>query len=195
VNEHINSPHHCLNPRYMYNKPIHDRFVDEQKNCAGFTMLELVVTVALLAIITAAIVPLYANSMNSIHMRNSRANFVSLIAYIQECAVAETREYRLYINTQEQVFWVEYLVEDDAEGKFFEVVQEKYGRLQSFPRYLEVQQVRARQDREARAYYIGCYPNGASDIATVTFRDTRDFQEGFSIKTMGTMGKIEVEVR
>ena len=195
MNKPISSLHRCLNLRCMYNRLIKNRFVRDNKNCAGFTMLELVVTVALLAVITAAIVPLYANSMNSIHMRNARANFVSLIAYIQECAVAETREYRLYINTQEQVFWVEYQVEDDAEGKLFEVVQEKYGRLQSFPRYLEVQQVRARQDREARAYYIGCYPNGASDIATITFRDTRDFQEGFSVKTMGTMGKMEVEVR
>ena len=167
-------------------KPLHS---------AGFTMLELVVSVALLAIITGAIVPIYANSMNAIQQRNARHNFVSLITFIQERAVAETREYRLYIDQREQVFWVEFQIDEDLEGKHFVMVEEDYGRLQPVPRNLEIQQVRARRDRSANAQYIGCYPNGASDIARVVFRDTRDFRSGFEIETQGSMGKIEVKVQ
>lgn len=162
---------------------------------AGFTMLELVVTVALLAIITASIVPLYANSMNTIRMRNARSDIVSMIAFIQERAVAESREYRLYIDEQEQLFWVEFEVGEDAEGKQFLMVEEEYGRLQRFPGNLEIERVRARRDRTVDADYIGCYPNGASDIATLTFRDTRNPREGFELETLGSMGKIEVDVR
>jgi prepilin-type N-terminal cleavage/methylation domain-containing protein len=162
----------------------------------GFVLIELIVVMAILAIITASVIPLFQASMHDIKIRSARSNFVSTLAFAQEKAVADSTQYRVYMNEREGRYWVEYLVEYDEDGeKVFAPVEEKFGQAQFFPDYYSLQRPSASRDRKRSAYYITCYPNGASDRVLLTFRDATDRRRRFTVETLGVMGKIKVEVK
>lgn len=174
-------------------------------------MMELIVVMSLLAIITAAVVPVYSASLPGIQIRTARAEIVSVILAAQENAVRESRTHRVYISKREGTYWImaEYEVPEDMslnnsrgqnrrnrsafDDTYFEYIDERWGALRELPSYLELSRSRARADSEFDAYYIECKPNGACDQATFRFRDTRRGGDSFVITTLGTLGKISDE--
>ncbi len=159
----------------------------------GFSMLELVVVMVLLSVLTAAVVPVYVSSMASVKLRSAQNNFVALVHHVQQSAVMEGREFRLYIDDEEMCYWVSaYLGKEDDE-KIFEDIEAEYGTLKYLTEGLEFDRVKARKDRENNAKFIGCYPNGACDQVEVVLQDTRRRGNRFEIRTLGSLGKIEVE--
>lgn len=158
----------------------------------GFSLMELIVVLTLVTVIAAVVVPLYGSSMAQVQLRDARNSFVSLITHVQERAVAESLEYRIYIDDKEGAYWVMRLAGMDKDEKVFKPVSGEFGRKMFFPPYLRVDRVRARKDRDRRAYYIACFPNGASDRATVSFRDERNRSRAFRVATQGAMGRIDV---
>lgn len=160
---------------------------------AGFTFLELLVVVTLLSILSAAVVPLYGASMAGLRLRSIQNDFISLLSFVQERAVADSREYRLYLNTQDGSYFVMYLAEYDGQRKIFEYVEADFGVEQFLPEFIKMDKVKAREDRNMRMNYIACYPNGACDRATVTLLDTRSRSRRVDISTLGTLGKFEVK--
>ncbi len=159
----------------------------------GFTLLELVVVLALIAILTGMVVPVYGGSMASMRMRSAQSDFISLIEFVQERAITDAREYRLYIDKEENTFWVMYMTGVEEGEKVFTEETREYGRLREFPEQLTVDRVKARKDRERSAYFIACYPNGACDIARVDLLDARNRRQRTTIETTGVVGKLEVE--
>jgi len=160
----------------------------------GFTLLELIVVMALIAVISAAVVPVYGRSMSAIQLRNVRNDFVSLVSFVQEKAVAESKEYRVCIDSRDNVYWVMVLAGyDDRNEKVFKPVEAEYGVEKALPEGYVIERVDARKDRETGARYIGCYPNGACDEVDVTFRDQRNRRRTFKVTTLGAMGKFEVK--
>lgn len=159
----------------------------------GFTLLELIVVMAILAIITGMVVPIFATSFAGIQLRNARSGFLSVLYHTQERAVAESREYRLFLDTKDNSYWVEYVAEVEDDKKTFEAVTEDFGVKQTLPVYLKFDRIRGPKDREHNANYIGCYPNGACDRVTIVLQDTRSRESRFEIKTLGTMGNVEVK--
>lgn len=162
----------------------------------GFVLIELIVVMAILALITACVVPIFRSAMHDIKIRSARSNFVSTLAFTQEKAVAESLQYRLYMDERAGCYWVEQLIGYDKKGdKIFEPVEEDFGREQFFPAFYTLQRPRAPRDRQRGAYYLTCYPNGASDRVTLTFRDGADRRRRFTVETLGVMGKIKLEVK
>jgi len=159
----------------------------------GFTLLELMVVLSVMAIITAAIVPVYSNSVGGIQARNARNDLVSILLFCQELAVRESREYRVCIDPRENSFWVMRLVDVDKNEKIFEDVAESWGEMQYLPEYMSFGRVSARRDRSVGGYHIACYPNGATDRVSVELRDDRDRRSSYTITTLGGLGKIEVK--
>jgi prepilin-type N-terminal cleavage/methylation domain-containing protein len=160
---------------------------------AGFTMLELIVVMALLAIITAAIVPIYGSSMASIQLKNARSSFVATINFVQARAVSESREYRVYMDEDEGSYWAGYLAGTEDDEKQFELVTAEFGQKKFLPSYLHFDRIKARKERGSGAYYIGCYPNGACDQVEVQFRDERERNGHTAVSTLGMIGKFEVK--
>ena len=160
---------------------------------AGFTFLELLVVVTLLSILSAAVVPLYGASMAGLRLRSVQNDFISLLSFVQERAVVESREYRLYLNESEGSYFVMYLAEHDGRRKIFEYVEGDFGVEQFLPEYIKLDKVKAREDRDVRMHYIACFPNGACDRATIAIQDTRSRSRRVEISTLGSLGKFEVK--
>jgi prepilin-type N-terminal cleavage/methylation domain-containing protein len=159
----------------------------------AFTLIELVVVVALLAVLTGMVVPMFGASLRGIQQKGTRNDFVSLIAFLQARAVVESREYRLYMREKEGEFWAARHTAMDGEDKVFEPVEEDFGKLEKLPPRVEFDVSKAPRDSRQKANYIGFYPNGACDRALITLRDPRDAKKVFSIKTTGALGRVEVK--
>ncbi len=176
---------------------------------AGFTMMELIVVMSLLAVLMAAVVPVYSASLPGIQIRTARAEIVAVILAAQENAVREGRTHRVYFNAKEGAYWVmseqpvpEELAATRTRGRkrgieeptYFEYIDAGWGAVRYLPKYLELGRItHGRPDRELDAVYIACHPNGASDQAVFRFRDVRRGGDRFTIRTLGTLGKVAEE--
>jgi len=147
----------------------------------------------LLAIITGAIVPIYSNSMATIQLRSAQNDFVSILVFVQERAVSESLEYRLYIDDEEGSYWVMFLKGFDKDEEVFKQVKADFGKKQYLPTFMSIDRLKAREDRKRGVRFIGCYPNGACDRASLTIRDTRSRGRKITIETLGSLGKIRAK--
>ena len=158
----------------------------------GFTFLELIVVLALLAIISASIVPVYVRSMNGIQMRSARNGLIGTLRFIQELSVRESREFRLYIDAKNGLYWVMRMAKVEDGEKKFEPIAETWGAETQLPERFVITNLKARKDRGGKALFIACQPNGASDQAVITVRDGGARNRSYKIMVLGPMGKIEV---
>jgi prepilin-type N-terminal cleavage/methylation domain-containing protein len=166
-----------------------------QTSQSGFSLVEMIIVLSIIGIISAGVVPVYVSSMAGMRMRNAQNDFVALINFVQERAVTDGREYRLFLDPKEGTYWVEWHSGYDRDEKTFSIVEEPWGELHYLPERLEMERPKARKDRGSSAFYIACFPNGASDIATLRLRDRLNWRSRLTIKTEGAMGKISVESR
>lgn len=65
------------------------------------------------------IVPIYSGSMTQVQMSNARSDMVSVIRYVQERAVSDALEYRIFFDREENAYWVGYGVRDAQGGETF----------------------------------------------------------------------------
>ncbi len=164
---------------------LHDR--------TGFTFLELIVVLALLAVISSIIVPVYIRSMNGIQMRSARDSLIGTLRFIQELSVRESREYRLYIDVKNNLYWVMRMAEVVDNEKRFEPIAETWGAKTQLPDQFVITNLKARKEKPEKALFIACQPNGASDKAEISVRDSRAKGKKYKILVLGPIGKIEIQ--
>ncbi len=159
----------------------------------GFTFIELIVVITVLAILTAVIVPVYGNSISAMKARSARGDFVAIVLFAQELAVRESREIRVCLNEADRAYWLEGWVSGFGEDKVFEpVVDGARSGVRRFPDSIALTQVRAREDRKRDMHFIACFPNGACDRARITLGRVERGEGDVTIATTGTLGGIEV---
>ena len=174
-------------------RPVRAGLQDRRGAVAGFTLLELIVVLALIAVITASIVPVYVRAMNGIRMRSAQNGLIGTLRFIQELSVRESREYRLYVDAKKGTYWVKRLEKVEKGEKKFEPVAEAWGAETELPAQFVITSVKARKERGEKALFIACQPNGASDQATISIRDDHARGRNIKIIVLGPMGKIEVK--
>lgn len=172
--------------------PVDGRGPFSPRRISGFSLLELIVVLALVSVIAGMVAPMFGSTMSSIQFRNARNDLIGLIQFVQEMAVRDSREYRVYLDKKENLYWVERLVEQKGTVKVFEPVKEFWGEKTRLPDYIELTQVRARKSRGSNEQYIGCYPNGASDEARVTIQDKRRRGRLMRLEVSGVLGRVDV---
>jgi prepilin-type N-terminal cleavage/methylation domain-containing protein len=174
------------------------------RRAGGFTLLELVVVLALLAVITAAVVPIYGGSVPRAQLRTARSEIASRLMAAQEAAVRESRIYRFYISPGKGEIWVMQeqplgtATQPRKRGRRSEALQDisfvqapaRWAKPWPFPEYLELSRAKAREDKALDAYYVECHPNGACDRAQFVFGDKRRSTRSFVIRTLGTVGRL-----
>lgn len=159
----------------------------------GFTFIEMLVVVTVLAILTAVIVPVYGNSISAMKARSARGDFVATVLFAQELAVRESREIRVCLDEADRAYWLEGWVSGHGEDKIFEPVADgAQSGVRHFPESIALAQLRAREDRKRDLHYIACFPNGACDRARVTLSGVGRGEGAVTIATTGTLGGMEV---
>ncbi len=159
----------------------------------GFSFLELLVVVSILAVLTAAIVPLYGISVRSLQQRSVRGDFVATLYFLQELSIQQSRELRLFIDPEENTWsahgWISGMGEDKV---FAPLTVNALGEKHYFPDTLPVQRLRGQTARGQKTPYITFYPNGACDNAELRFGPTNSNRPLMTIETTGTLGGVVV---
>ena len=159
--------------------------------CLGFTLIELIIVLTIIAIMSAAVIPVFGGSMAKLERDHAVRDFVATVRYAQERAVTDTREYRLAMDTELNQYWLLRGAGIVKRTKTFELLDERQGKTMYLPERLSMKRIKARKDRENKYYYIAFYPNGACDQAEVTLQ--HEDGRAVTVATKGSLGQLEVK--
>jgi len=159
----------------------------------GFTFLELLVVMTMIALITAAVVPVYGAGMNALRKRSVKNELVGLIQYAQQQAVTESREYRILFDEEQKRYWAVRWVRAEEDEEMFEPVEEAWGQERELPHHLSFKKLPKEKDEASKLPYLAFYPSGSSGQAEIVVEDAGGRRQGFSIETTGALGKVKVE--
>lgn len=163
----------------------------ERRGAGGFTLLEIIVTLVVLTVVLGAVSPVFIYSVRASRQEQALRDFVAYLKYAQECAVAKTLEYRVYIDPNERAFWVMYFAPQKDGSLELVPAEEPFAGRRHFPDDFELEDPKARWDDERDAFYIACHATGACDFATVKIRYGRHAR--FELKTEGNLGVFDIE--
>ncbi len=160
---------------------------------AGFTFLELLVVVTMIAILTAGVTPMFAGSLSGARGSRSVRDLVASFRYAGEMAIIEELEYRVYINDDKGIYWIARETVDEDGETVFRPVSTREGEIQRFPADLKVARVRANRERldNEQVYYVRFFPGGACDFAEIRLERSR--RDRIDIAINGALGKIKVD--
>lgn len=156
----------------------------------GFSFIELLVVMSLLALIAAALVPVYGPSVGAMRARSARGDFTATLLFAQELAIREGREIRVMLDTEGQAWWLEGWESGRGDKKVFTPLEVDGER--KFPEAATLTRVRARAAGGKGRYFIACYPNGACDRASLQWRAPGERASTWTLTTTGVLGGIEV---
>jgi prepilin-type N-terminal cleavage/methylation domain-containing protein len=162
----------------------------------GFTMMELIIVLVILGILTSAVVPMYARSLNSVHRNHAVRDLLATLKYAQERAISDMLEHRVYFDPEKNQYWIERFLKrekEDRENKEFEPLREAYGNRHELPESLKLDRPRTERDRENHTYYIPFYPNGACGYATIRLKPVKRGEHTIVIETEGAIGRMKVK--
>ncbi|MCX5758209.1 MAG: GspH/FimT family pseudopilin [Candidatus Hydrogenedentes bacterium] len=161
---------------------------------AGFTLMELIVVLAIISILSAAVVPVFRGTFESVESDHTLRDLVATIKYAQERAVTDCREYRLYLSPKTNEYWLKSLVwSRGKKNKKFTAVEDRQGDRMLLSKRIEIQRLTAKKDRKEKASYIAFYPSGACDHASITL--ARENGKHMKIELRGALGELKVETK
>ncbi len=161
---------------------------------SGFSLLELIIVLTILAIMSAAVVPVFQGTFASVEGDHAVRDFVATLRYVQERAITDSIEYRLYLDPENNQYYVMRYVslDEDMEKKVFERYEEGGRGTVVLPPRIKIKRPRAQKDRELDAYYVSFFPSGACDEVRLTLERERDDGGDIVIETNGGIGRLKV---
>jgi len=169
------------------------RCAPEDNGRRGFTLVELILVVTLIGILSAAVVPVFSTSIDNARERRGLRGFVAMMKHGQERAMAEGVEFRLYMQPDDNRYWLVRFSRMDGDERVFTLAPLPHGGIEQLPAQLAFGRLTAHRDRKRRAYYVSFYPSGACDYATIRLERPARPRHGIRITTKGTLGQFEVE--
>jgi len=161
----------------------------------GFTLLEILTVFTILAVMFAALVPMFRDSFIDLQVRDTARNLAATVRFAQEQAIVHGIEYRVCISTKDREYWVsrEADPEEAEEPDTFVTVYADNLRPTLFPdsvRLRRVSTAKGMQD-DRRVNYIACYPNGRIGDAEVSLQGPD--RRSFTLTTTARMGGVKLE--
>jgi prepilin-type N-terminal cleavage/methylation domain-containing protein len=135
------------------------------RTTSGFTLIELVLVLAIIAIAVMMMAPMMSNFVRGRGAPNSAGQFVTLAHWARSQAVADGATYRLNMDVTAGTYW---LTKDN--GQSFASVDGTYGQVFSVADDVRMQTDAAKVDK---AQVITFDPSGRSDPAVVKFINAR----------------------
>jgi prepilin-type N-terminal cleavage/methylation domain-containing protein len=157
----------------------------------GYTLMEMIVVMTIIALITAGVVPVFQGTLTWARGDRAGRDFVALMKYAQETAIAESTEYRFCMNHDEGTYWLMRAAVDDDGDRIYENVDDGYGAKRKLPENVHIKRPNVRYDREHKAHFVAFYASGSCDFATVEVE--REGGDGIEINTKGRLGQFEVK--
>jgi prepilin-type N-terminal cleavage/methylation domain-containing protein len=157
----------------------------------GYTLIEVILVLTIMSLMMAAVVPLYQGSLTWARRDRAVRDVLAALKYAQERAIADSTEYRFYLNGDNGEFWLMRFKALDKREKVFEPLDEAAGEVARLPESVRVERTKAAYDKKRDAHYIAFYPNGACDYASIELEYDR--RSGVKISTKGRLGRLDVE--
>jgi prepilin-type N-terminal cleavage/methylation domain-containing protein len=151
----------------------------------GFTLLELMIVMSLLAIITAMVTPVFSGTFRALQAENETRNLAAFMEYAQMRSVTDAAEYRVFLVPEKSIYWLEKAVVRDGAAVDFVMVEESLVEETILAEVVEMAVPRARRFKGKKVYYISFYPNGMCDDALVALSNVED-DSVFIISTAGS---------
>ncbi len=180
----------------------------------GFTLIELSLVVLLLALITVIGLPSFTQIYERSEMRQAASDFIGAIRYAQQRAVMERIPIRLYVDVEEQTYWVP--VEEPKERRHYRSRRRhprRHPRASSSNRRRRVNEVKEIHSSLPKGYIFEFvykvaedneirrgegeftfYPEGSADAAYFTILRLAKKEEDerrIFIKIVPTTGRVE----
>ena len=149
----------------------------KRSRTAAFTLVELVLTALIVAILVGVSMPLFSRQFSDLELRNSCYNIAKLTSLAQQKAIAEGRFYKINFDFEEAKYWL--TAGEDLEE--FERLGTKYGRTYRLPSQSEL--------RGKKSSFI-FYPNGNSEKMEIIIVGRTAI---YSLKSKGRLGHIKIE--
>lgn len=85
----------------------HTRPTYRVRERSGYTLLELVVVMIILAILTSAIVPIFGESIKRLRRDGALDGLIASMKYAHERSIMDSVEYRFYMDDDKNCYWLE----------------------------------------------------------------------------------------
>lgn len=155
----------------------------------GFTLMELIIVMTLLAILMAGVTPIFRESITELRQKRVVTDLLSVMKYAQERAIADGVEYRFCMDRQKEKYWVERFSKLVGTEKEFIMAPDGLLKPVTLPDAVRFAQISAVSERGPYVKHIAFYPNGACDYASVALLIGRERVE---IETRGRIGQLKV---
>ncbi len=152
----------------------------------GFTYIELIVVLVILAVLFSTIVPVVRSSARNLSLSESIRDIAALARHAQIKAITMGEEQRLYISRGTNRFWV---TGYNRERSLFEVlpsITNGPDRLPDGARFVRS----GRRGGRAEAFFR-FYPNGACDPGQIVIQTNWDRK--VTLKLTRRLGRMEIE--
>ena len=159
-------------------------------NNGGFTLMELIVVVIILAMMTAGVTPMFRDSLRSLKRHRVVDEFVAVMQHAHERAILDGVPYRFYVNEDDDTYWVTRFEKRNEKGEDVYEPFENLGRPKSITEFVDIRRVTARLERDDDGKFIVFYPTGSSDEARIGLY--RREGKPVIIKTKQRAGQFEI---
>ena len=136
----------------------------DSRSRAGFTLLELMVVMTLIAVLSLAVTPVFRGSFSSIRADHAMRDLFAAMKSAQSGAVTEAVEHRVYVDLKQSGYWLAHAARTKRGEVRYEPLPGRAGEVVELPDTVQLERPRARQGRDGE-YYFSFFPSGACDVA------------------------------
>lgn len=145
----------------------------------GFSLLELIVVLTVLATMTMMVMPVFKGSLSDAGVEHSMRDMHAMIKSARSLAMSEGNEYRIYFNEKKNLYWVgRWSGFGDKGERLFTPSSDVREPIVMLPPSLQLVKPRkADYDRKRKEQYITFFPSGVCSPSpteiTVNVRGSR----------------------
>lgn len=151
-----------------------------QRPQAGFTLLELLIVILILAVLVGVSVPQFRRTFRHLQLQVFASDVAKLLTYASRRAVARGEVLRVQFDVEGRRYWLAMAQGTSPEDEF-EKVSGKFGRISSVPQSISF---------ESSAREVTFYPDGRADRFEMFIFD--DSQSGYRLVTDVRTGRVRL---